>query len=161
MSLRGNNFFHAVKFGRALAPQTVSNATVTGDAIVEPWKEGRQLSFIAVFGDIAAATFTLQVQGRLRSDGSTWEDVQVGGTTLQFTSSKMTDAGAADGGALIGTLDLNVFDGETYEAIRLEGVESATANVPIGVAYVIYDLLVHPSGETDEIFDTQRNAPAA
>ena len=161
MSLIGKNFFHAVKFGVALAPQTVSNGTASGPAISEPWKLGRQISFIAGFGDIGAATFTLKVQGLLRSDGTTWEDVQVDSTDLAFLSSKMTDAAAADGAALIGTLDLNVFDGVTYESIRLQGVESATANVPIGVVYVISDLLRHPSGETDEIFDTQRNAPSA
>lgn len=153
---KGNNFFSSVVIGLALAPQSVGQATATGATISEPWRIGRQLSFIllgGVFGTAVAATCKLE--GLLRSDGATWQTLKEddGVTDLGFTASKLADTAVLEGGALLGTVDVSRFDSTTYKAIRLKYVQATAAVTALmAAAYVISDLYSHPSTQTDDLF---------
>lgn len=160
----GMNFFHMVKVGVAIAPQSISGATVNGSAIVEPWKFGRQISFLLAGGAFASSSVgACTVQGRARSDGSTWSPLKQsdGTTNLIFTATALADAGALEGGLLLGTLDLGDVNSETYEAIRLSYVESGSAAQLISASYVISGLYTQPSGTSDDLWAKLHNQPAA
>lgn len=158
MSQRGNNFHHANGFGVALVPQSVSNATVSGPAIAEPWKIGRQLVFLMLGGAFAATvdgSFT--IQGLQRDDGTTWATLLDGsGAALVLDGAKYNDAGALETGALLGTLPLSDVDSTTYKSVRIQFTEGATAAALVAVGYVIADLYDRASGSTDEIFPLMR-----
>lgn len=159
MGLKGNNFFHNNKTGTALQPQSVSNTTVAGETIVEPWRIGRQITFILLGGAFASsANGACTVQGLRRDDGTTWEALKEsdGTTDLEFTATALDDGGALEGDRLLGTIDMGDIDGETYEAIRLSFEEDATAAMLVGAAYVISDLYARPSGDTDDLFSKAR-----
>lgn len=159
MALRGNNFVQQIKFGSGIPAQSVSTVAVTnGNTISEPWRDGRQLAFIWNGGAFAAtASGRLKVQGRLRGT-STWEDVQRpnSGGDLEFPVAKFDDAGAAENGCLIGTVDLSDIDGVTYDALRPIFDNEVAVAMLISVAYIIFDLYERPSGSTDELFALQR-----
>lgn len=153
---KGNNFFSSVVVGLALAPQSVGQASASGATISEPWRIGRQISFIllgGVFGTAVAATCKLE--GLLRSDGATWQTLKQddGITDLGFTASKLADTAALELGALLGTVDVSRLDSTTYKAIRLKYTQSTSAvTALIGAAYVISDLYSRPSTQTDDLF---------
>lgn len=152
--LKGNNFFHATVTGNAVDPQSISNATVAGNTISEPWKTGRQISFLLLGGDFAATgSLTVDVQGQ-RIDTGAWENLKEddGTTDLEFTQTSMDDGGTLENGSLLGTIDVSRLDGTTYKAIRLNVTEENTAACLFGAAYVISDLYAHVSGETDDLF---------
>lgn len=165
--MKGNNFFHRVTHSSdatpfvALAPVTLNSgatASANGNTIKEPWKKGRQLSFIAILGAIAAGSvLSLKVQGQKRSD-DTWATLKEadGVTDLIFTATGLADND--DGKGVIGTLDLTRIDGTTYKAIRVLAANAAAFDALIGVAYVIFDLLRHPSGTVDDLFYKQTNS---
>jgi hypothetical protein len=158
MGQRGNNFHHAHTFGVALVPQSVSNTTVDGPAIAEPWKTGRQLSFILLGGAFAATVdgeFT--IEGLKRSDGTTWETLLDGsGAGLVLTGAKYNDAGALENGSLLATLPLDDVDSTTYKSVRITFTEGATAAALVAVAFVISDLYGRPGGAADETFSLMR-----
>lgn len=159
MALRGNNFVQAVKFGTAIPAQSITAATVNGNAISEPWRDGRQLSFVFVGGAfVALSSGRLKVQGLRRDDGTTWEDIQTpAGVDLEFEPTKLDDAGAGENGTLIGTIDMADVDGVTYKSLRAQYIEETAAVAQIvAVAYIISDLYERPSGMTDELFALQR-----
>lgn len=154
--LKGNNFHHRHKVGVALVPQSVGQATVVGPAITEPWRTGRQVSFILLGGVLGAAVaITAKIEGLKRSDGTTWEALKQndGTTDLVFPTAKTADAAALENGALLGTVDVSRILGETYSAIRLS-LAQATASVTalVGAAYVISDVHEHPTGQVDDLF---------
>ena len=155
-----HNFFQHNKVGVALVPQSVTNTTVNGATITEPWKLGRQISFIALGGAFAATVDgELKLQGQRRSD-SGWEDLkEVDGTTvLRFTDTLLDDGGALENGAALGTLEMKRVDATTYKALRLVFTEAGNAAALVGAAYVISELLEMDSNATDELRDKQRTA---
>lgn len=167
MGMKGNNFFHAIKYGTALLSQSIAaGATVNGPTISEPWSHGRQIAFTLNGGAVAAnGSLAVKVQGLKRSDGTTWEALKEhdGVTDLQFTPTLLDDAGAIETSAILGTLDLGDLDGTTYKAIRLSFTENGGAGggaFLIGAIYQIYDLYTHPSGTTDDLFAKVRANPA-
>jgi hypothetical protein len=159
MGLKGNNFHHANLLGIALPAQSVNNTTVNGSAIKEPWRTGRQITFIWVGGAFAASsTGRLRIQGLKRSDGTTWETLKEfnGSTDLEFTPTDFDDTKAAENGVLIGTIDLGFVDGEKYKHLRVT-LQAEDANAILGgVAYCISDLYQKPSGQADNLFAKTR-----
>jgi hypothetical protein len=154
--MKGQNFHHANVVGLALATQSLSAATGTGATISEPWRIGRQISFIAVGGAFAAsASGRLRVFGLSRSDGTTWVALKEndGTTNLEFLPTLYDDAGLGEGAALLGTIPLSDVDGTTYEAIRVTFESEGAQAMLIGIAYVISDLHEYPSGQVDYLFD--------
>lgn len=153
--LKGNNFFAAVLAGIAVIPKDYNGSSTAGATISEPWKLGRQITFVAIGGAHASsATMTCKVQGLKRSDGTTWEALKEsdGTTDLAFTASKLADAGEIENGVILGTIPLSKIDGDVYKAIRLAPVGSAHAQI-FGASYFITDLIRHPSTQTDDIWD--------
>lgn len=162
--MKGNNFFHRVTHSStatpfvALPPNDCDNETVNGNAIVEPWKKGRQLAFLLGLGAIAAgAALTFTVQGQKRAD-DTWEALKEadGATDLKFTAAEVADSD--DGKGVLGTLDLTRIDGTTYKAIRISVTNAANFSALVCVMYVIFDLLRHPSGTSDDLFYKQTDS---
>jgi len=159
MALRGNNFFHHNKVGNALLPASIAAAgTGTGTTISEPWRRGRQLSFILLAGAMGgSSSLTATIQGLRRDDGTTWEALKEsdGITNLAFTPANMDDAGQLEtDGYLLGTMDLNHIDGITYSAVRLVLVNDGTPAVVAGAAYVISDCYRLTDGEgSADLFD--------
>lgn len=159
MALKGNNFFHHAKVGSALLSQSIAAAgTANGVTILEPWRIGRQLSFLLTAGAMgASSSLTCTVQGLRRDDGTTWEAVKEsdGTTNLAFTPTDLDDAGALETqGYLLGTMDLNHFDGETYKAVRIVIVNDGTPAVVMGASYIISDLYKMSDAEgAADLFD--------
>ena len=155
--MKGNNFHHKVVIGQSLAPQSVTSATVSGNPIVEPQRTARQIAFILQGGALAASengAFTLQ--GRLRSDGTTWETLKdKDGNNLILQGAVYDDAGALENGALLGTLRTDAYNTSTYEAVRIQFAESGGGAALIAVAHVLFDLRELPSGQTDQLFALQ------
>lgn len=152
---KGNNFFHKVKYGRALAAQSVGQATVNGETIVEPWKHGRQLSFFLIGGAISAtAANTIVVEGRVRAD-STWETIvsPVDDADVEFDDANLNNADLLETDSLLGTIDLSRVDGERYNALRISITQATSAQTTlIAAGYLISDLYRHPSGSVDYLF---------
>lgn len=155
MSLRGNNFFHQVIVSPAIPPQSITAATVNGNALSEPWRTARQLAIVFAGGAFTAlSSGRLRLQGLLRSDGTTWEDIQsLLSVDLEFPPAKLDDAGAGENGALLGTVDLSDINGVTYKSLRVTYEEETAAVAQlVSIVYVLFDLYSHPSGQTDELF---------
>lgn len=157
MGQRGNNFHHVVEVGQSLAPQTVSNATVSGTAIVEPQNRCTQIAFILQGGALAATVDgSFVFQGRLRSDGTTWATLlDKDGNNMILEGTKWNDAGALENGAFVGTLRVDAVDFTTYEAVRVQFIEGGTANALIAVAHILFGFMEKPTGQTDELFPLQ------
>lgn len=150
----GHNFHHHNVTGVALVPQSVNNNTANGAAISEPWRIGRQLSFILIGGAFGTAvTGTMKVQAQQRSDGS-WVQLKAkdGVTDLQFDAALLADASSLENGSALGTLDLARLDADTYKAIRLVYVNAVAQAVLIGAAFVISGVFSTPSGQADNLF---------
>lgn len=152
----GRNFHQKTFTGRALSPQSIATAdtAVNGPAITEPQEKGRILSFLLLLGAIASGgSLTVNVQQRLRSDGSTWSNMKEsdGTTDLEFTQTDMDDGD--DDTRILGSIPLDDWDSETYDAIRLQIDEDGTSStVLVSAAYIISDLHKEVSGETDDLF---------
>lgn len=158
MALRGNNLLQRCYFGPAVVPQSISNATVNGATISEPWVKGRQIAFFFAGGAFAAsANLTIKVQGQKRSDDSwvTLKDAK-GTNDLEVSPTAIDDTGALENGVLAGSIDMADVDGVTYKALRLTVQESATAAALVCVVYVIYDVRSTPVTNTDYLFDRAR-----
>lgn len=155
--MKGNNFHHKVTLGQSLAPQSVTNTTVSGNPIVEPQRTARQIAFILQGGAFAATvngTFTLQ--GRLRSDGTTWQTLKdKDGSNLALSGAVYNDGGALENGALLGTLRTDAYDTDTYEAVRIQFTEGNNAAALIAVAHILFDQREVPSGQEDKLFALQ------
>lgn len=153
--------FHQMIAGlvAALSTRDVNNTTANGATISEPWKIGRQLVFILTGGAWGSgADGICKVQGRLRSDHSTWQDVQnVSASDLEFTQTKLDDGGAGEGASLCGTVDLERVDSTTYEALRITFINGASASQLVSVTSFIFDLYKHPGDVTDELHAQQRD----
>lgn len=144
--------------GVAFVPAAVDDSpAVNGPAISEPWRLGRNLAFHMLAGAMAATdAMTITVQGLLRSDGTTWEAVKdKDGNNLIFTVAKASDGAALENGHLLGTVDLERFDANTYKSIRLSAVNAVAQNVTLAAAYEISDLYSHPSGQVDDLLSKQ------
>lgn len=159
MALRGNNLSQRVKIGNSIPAQSVSTVTqINGSEIAEPWRDGRQVAFIFNGGAFAGTSSgRLRIQGKKRSDGS-WEDLQSPNTAtdIEFTATKLDDAGAGENGALIGVLDLADVDADTYSAVRAQWDNEVAVAMLISVTHLIYDLYERPSATVDEIFSQAR-----
>lgn len=146
--------------GVALVPGNVDDSpTINGATIVEPWKKGRNLAFHLIAGAMTtndALTITIQVQKR--SDDSWTPMLDRLGASLIFTVSKASDGGVLDGGHLLGTIDLERADGNTYKAIRLSAVNAVAQNVVLGAAYEISDVYSRPTSQTDDLLSKQVEA---
>lgn len=153
-----SKFTEGVVGALLLRPQVVQNTTVNGDAVVEPWKIGRQMGVTIISAALASGvSFRTALQGRQRSDG-TWVNLTEpdGAGNIGFT--QQVDGGELDTeGEMVGSLDLTRLDSTTYDAIRIAFTE--TGNVAADVASIghITDLYTHPSGETDDLWTSQRS----
>ncbi len=157
--MKGHNFHYTIgSVGASVPPQTINNATVNGTDIVEPFRTGRQLVFFFMGGSWPANTdFRLRVFGKRRDTGA--YDALLGKdnvTALEFTQTKLDDAGAGENGALIGTLYANEVDLETYGAFRVTLQNVAATAAIAGVGHFVADLYSHPSATPDELFAQQK-----
>lgn len=153
MSLTSKTFYHNHLVYHSISPQTINNTTVNGTAIEEPWTKGRRMAIIAVVGSLANA-LTVGVEGRLRSDGSTWQNIKAhnGSDDLEWDV-----AGTADNTVELAELDLGALDSSTYEAIRITATNGSASNNLVAIAIVISGLIVSPSGTaTPELLLEQR-----
>jgi hypothetical protein len=146
-----------VEVGQSIAPQSISNATVSGNAIVEPQNRCTQIAFILQGGALAATvdgSFTFQ--GRLRSDGTTWQTLKdKDNNNLILAGADWDDAGKLENGSFVGTLRVDAVDFTTYEAVRVQFTEGATAAALIAVSHILFGFMEKPSGQTDELFALQ------
>lgn len=153
--LKGNNFFQKVVVGLALVPLARGSGVAgTGATISEPWKIGRQISFLLIGGaQGTAATATCVVQIQKRSDSS-WESMlDEAGNALTFTASKLADTAEIENGTILGTIDLSKVSATTHNAMRILYTRGAQAvNTDFGAAYIISDLYKTPSSQTDDLF---------
>lgn len=151
-----------VKADVAFVPQNVNNSAVNGADINEPWKVGRNLAFHLVAGAMVATdALTITVQGKKRSD-SAYEAVKdKDGNNLIFTVTKTSDGGALENGHLLGTVDLERFDGNKYSDIRLSAINAVALNVLLAAAYEISDPHARPTGQVDDLLSKQAEAYAA
>lgn len=161
--LVGNlNFFHAIIPVQMFQSQLkAATGAVNGVDVVEPWKKGRELGVVINGGAMAAnSSLEIKFQGKKRSDGTYADLLENDGVgTLQVDPLKLDDAAALETGVLIGTLDLNRIDSETYSAIRAVVTEnggSGGGTVQLSITGLIFGLYRHPSGTVDELFDRQR-----
>jgi len=155
MGLRENRFYQHSKAGIALAAQSISNTTVNGAAIVEPWAIGRQLVLTLVGGAIAAGgTNVCTIQGLKRSDGTTWEALkQKDGTTdLTFTSTKINDTQQLENGIVRGCIPLDRVKAGTYKSIRVSFAVTGAFATLVGASYEIVDLFELDQAATDDLF---------
>jgi len=155
MGLRENRFYQHSKPGIALATQSISNTTVNGAAILEPWSIGRQLVITLVGGAIAAGgTNACTVQGLKRSDGTTWEALkQKDGTTdLIFTASKLQDTAQLENGVVRGCIPLDRVKGSVYKSIRISFAVTGAFATLVGASYEIVDLHEMDEVATDDLF---------
>lgn len=159
MALKGNNLSQRLKVGNSIPAQSVSTiTTINGSDIAEPWRDGRQVAFLFIGGAFAGtASGRLKIQGKKRSDGTYADLVKPGtATVVEFTPTKLDDAGAGENGALLGVLDCADIDGVTYSAIRAVWDNEVAVAQLIAVGHMIYDLYERPSGTTDELFAQMR-----
>ncbi len=150
-----HNFHHNNLVGVCFEPQVLNDSAATGAAIVEPQHRGTDITFILCAGDMAAtATGSGALQGRLRSDGSTWEALTEydGVTALVFLASLFTADSVLEDDVVIGTIPLDRIDWDTYEAIRIVVTNAVAVAVTIGCCYVISGVRSVPSGQTDYLF---------
>ena len=158
MAMKGNLLLEKCNFGVAVVPQSVSNTTVNGATILEPWRKGRQLVFIFLGGVFAASgNLTIKVQVRDRAAG-TWANVKdaKGTNDLEVTPTRIDDTGPLENGAPAGTIEMDLFNAATQDAVRLTVQESATAACLVAVAYIIYDVYEKPVNNTDELLSRSR-----
>lgn len=150
MGMKGNNFFEAVILEKCIQPKSCVSETVNGATILEPWRKGRQISFIAQGGVFAAnANGQLKLQGQKRSDGSYANLLDKDGNVLEFDPTILDDTGALEAGVALGTIDFSKIDVDTYKGIRVVFIESGAGAMLISVVGVISDLIRHPSSQTD------------
>ena len=155
--LISNNFYENAIISNALNAQTVNAATVDGPAIVEPWRTGRQLAVILVGGTLAAGSSgRFKASVRKRSDATWVALLDKNATQIEFPVLKLDDAGALENGALVGTLDLDYVDSDTYNAIRFSYTSEGAQNQTVAAAYVLYDLYARPGSQIDDLFGLQR-----
>ena len=143
------NLHHMAKFVNALPPQSIASATVNGTAIDRPWESYKQLAFLLLGGAFAASASGLCVIEGQRIDDDSWEPLKEsdGTTDLQFTATALDDTGAAEDGALIGTLATSRIDATTYKAVRPSfTAENANAQL-VGIGAILFDPIVWPSGQ--------------
>lgn len=156
--LRGNNWFYQNVPGNSIPAQSVSTiTTVAGRTISEPWRIARQITWLFNGGAFAAtASGRLKIEGLRRDDGTTWEDIVLPGTStaLEFTATKLDDAGAGENGILQGTLDLSMVDGTTYKALRCKWYNEVAVAALVSVVDVLSDFIIRPAqgALTDELF---------
>lgn len=158
MPMPGRNPWHANVYGLALAPQSITAAAANGASIVEPWKDGRWLNFILNGGVfVAASVGEAKIQGLLRSDGTTWEDVlNKDGTVLKFPDAVTSKGGALEGGTILGSIDLTAIDGDTYKALRVVFTVTGAPAIIVGGSYEIYMRYRGPSGQTEYLYQQMR-----
>lgn len=158
MAMKGNLLTEKAVFGVAVQPQSVVSATVNGATISEPWRKGRQIAFFFLGGAFASGaqlTFKVQVRDRV---AQTWANVKdaKGVNDMQVDTTRTADAGPLEAGALIGSLEMDFFNGDTKDAIRLTVQESGAGASLVAVGYIIYDCYERPQTNTDELFSRSR-----
>ena len=156
----GMNFHHSNQSFTALAPETLNDSAQSGPAIVDPWRRGKAMTYILNGGAlVAGGTLTVAVEGRLRSDGATWEAIKEadGATALAFTPALLVDGAQLDGGVVNGTIPFSKIDGETYEALRLVATAAGTQNMPVSAVAVLHQFYERPSGDTDDLLEKLRS----
>ena len=141
----------------SISSQAVNNTTVNGSAILEPWKEGHQIVFVMNIGALPGATsMTYTIQGRLRSDGATWQTLKdASANNLALAGAKFDAGGASENSTLLATLRCDAVDSGTYEAVRIIAANSAAAAAIVGISHIIWDVYSRPTSQTDEIFAVQ------
>jgi len=155
MGLRENRFYQHAKAGIALPTQSISNTTVNGSEIKEPWTLGRQLVLTLVGGAIATGgTNACTIQGLKRSDGTTWEALKEkdGTTDLKFTAAKLQDAAALENGIVRGCIPLARVKAGTYKSIRVSFAVTGAFATLVGASYEIVDLFELDQAATDDLF---------
>lgn len=132
--------------------QSITNTTVNGAAVVEPWKKASVLGVIIMGGALAATVDgAIKLQGRKRSDASWVNLVGLDGTTLlEVTPTKLDDAGALENGVIWGEVQLDRIDSTTYDAVRATFQEAGNAAALVGIAYQLWNFFRLPSGQSAE-----------
>lgn len=148
-------------------PQNINNTPINGDGLVRPWKIARRMMICLIAAAMTTNdAITVKVQGRLASDGTTWENMKAwdGTTDLGFTVSKTSNGGVGDydttgtgtgvAGIVTGTLMLQKVNSK-YDAVRLQLVNAVAQNVVMGAVGVLMDLFYFPSDTVDDLFSKQ------
>jgi hypothetical protein len=150
--LKGNNFGKMVVVGTSIAPRSLNLSTANGVAIVEPWRTGRQVSFLLLGGDFPGTTvLAINLQVRLRGTSS-WVNLKKanGVTDIILSGTKFNDGGAMENGVLLAGLDVNRIPSDIYDAVRVNITNTVATAAFIAVAHVISDLYAEPSSQVDE-----------
>lgn len=145
----------------AIPAQSIANATVNGAELKEPWTKANQVAIVFLGGAFAtSASGRLFVQGKKRSDASWVTLKQWDGTTdLEFTATKLDDAGDGESKSLLGTIDVSRLDSETYSAIRvIFTAEHASATQLVAVGYLLTDMHARPTAQVDELWSKMRRS---
>lgn len=143
---------------KAIPAQSVSTiTTIDGTQIDEPWKLGRLLSFLWIFGAFAGTSSgRAYIQGKKRSDG-TWETIKdSAGNDWEILQTKLDDAAALEADVALCGVDLSQIDSATYSALRPRFSNEVAVAMLIACGYLIEDLYRLPSGQTDETRDIQK-----
>lgn len=144
--MRGNNFHHANISGRSISPQVVGVATVNGVTISEPWRDGRQITFLLIVGVVTGdITFHWEVQER---GTTTWKDLMDNADTP--VDVEVTFDSSADDTQLEATIALKDIDSDTYDAIRIQ-VTGTNAADAASCSHVISDLYERPGGDANAL----------
>lgn len=155
MAVKGNNFhLHAIP-KLALAPQSVAAATVTGPDLLEGQTLARQVAIILAGGAIGATAtgITCTVQGKKRSDGTYANLKQADNVTdLTFTAALLQDTAQLENGIVLGTINYDDIDTETYSGIRLSFVVGGAGAALVSATYVLYDLRSMNYNAVDDLF---------
>ena len=150
MAQKPQQLFRRTQHGSAVAPQSISAATVAGSTISLPWKNGSEIRFLFHGGAWPATTnFTAKVQLQKISDDSWVTMTNPTGSDVEFLQTKLDDGGDGEGGTISGTLDLTSLDSATYKAMRIQVINSAATLAYLGISYEIFGLYSMEAGDAN------------
>lgn len=146
------NAYPNMELVACIPAQSITNTTVNGAALVEPWRKAAVLGVIIIGGALAATVDgAIKLQGRKRSDAS-WVNLTGldGSTLLEVTPTKLDDGGALENGVIWGEVQLDRIPSATYDAVRVTFQEAGNAAALVGIAYQLWNFYRLPSGQTAE-----------
>lgn len=151
MGMKGENFNQRVKRELVLKPTACNNTTVNGAWINEPWRKGRQITFLVSLDLPASSSMSVKVIGKRRDNGNTDILVDKAAAEVQFPAAKLVVDGDAETKGLMGTIDLEDIKAETYSDVSLRFINAAVAAAVVEAQAIISDLYDIPSNEVDDL----------
>lgn len=149
--MKGNNVGQRAKAYMLVCNQTVNNTTFDGAAVSEPWLLGQWLVLLLSAVIPATTVLTVKVQGKKRSDGL-WEDyLDRSGALVKFTQAKIDDGGQADGGVVLGSVNLQSTDSTKYSDLRARVINGAATAAVVTLLGIVTPLYTAPGTEVDDL----------